>query len=84
MMFSMVKCRGCGFNVEQEHVLEWGSESECPRASLRCLAHCTPDVREAYRRGFNEGLDAMKDAVSDATTRATCYDGLRRRRVEND
>jgi hypothetical protein len=75
----MVKCRGCGFNVEQAHVLEWGSESECPRASLRCSAHCTQDVREAYRRGFNEGLDAMARTVEDSAGRAAGYSGLRRR-----
>lgn len=51
----MVKCVGCGFNVEHEQVVEWGDEASCPRPCRRCSAHCTPDVRESYRRGFNEG-----------------------------
>jgi hypothetical protein len=55
----MVKCRGCGFNVEQRDVQDWG---EFNIGCERC-ARCTPDVREAYRRGFNAGLDALAESV---------------------
>jgi len=63
---AMVLCTGCGFNIEREHVLDWGDENavvESRTVCERCTRHCTPDVREAYRRGFNAGLDAMAEAV---------------------
>jgi hypothetical protein len=59
----MVKCRGCGFNVETDEVRQEDPDS-MDRMCLRCVkCHDKPDMRESYRRGFNAGLDAMADAV---------------------
>lgn len=62
----MIKCGGCGFNVEREQVVDWGEELHTEvdhRTRCDRCQRCTPDVREAYRRGFNAGLDAMASAV---------------------
>ena len=61
----MIKCDGCGFSVERKRVQEWGDQNANPAHWTTCTrcARCTPDVREAYRRGFNAGLDAMAAAV---------------------
>ena len=70
----MVKCHGCGFNVEQEDVRDWGTvldanghtvENACETCA-KCEA--VPDLREAYRRGFNAGLDALGAAFQDIIT----------------
>ena len=65
----MVLCRGCGFNVERQDVISWpdlhptiGFLTLCTRCK-----RCTPDVREAHRRGFNAGLAAMAQAVRERT-----------------
>ncbi len=67
MTLPMVKCSGCGFHVEQREVLDWDegdhTTPEHRTSCGRCSTHCTPDVREAYRRGFNAGLDAMAESV---------------------
>lgn len=58
----MVKCNGCGFNVEQEDVVQMTeySETHCDKCKT-CQAN--PLMQESYRRGFNAGLDAMAEAV---------------------
>lgn len=59
---AMIRCVGCGFYVENEHVVEMSEYTDT--TCVRC-AKCeeTPALRESYRRGFNEGLDAMSSAV---------------------
>ena len=58
----MVKCIGCGFNVETYEVYEYVENS-----SENCVIckNCKnePKLKESYRRGFNAGLEAMKKAV---------------------
>lgn len=61
----MVLCRGCGFNVEQRDVLSWPGLHPVAAyldSCVRCK-RCTPDVREAYRRGFNSGVTDMARTV---------------------
>lgn len=75
----MIKCVGCGFNVEREQVVEWGEGPANMVVEDRTLcdrcSRCTPDVREAYRRGFNAGLDAMADSAIHTAK----YSNLRKR-----
>jgi hypothetical protein len=65
---AMVRCNGCGFNVEREDVVE-SSREESMYAAVDCetCANChkEPKLKEAYRRGFNAGLDALAKAVED-------------------
>jgi hypothetical protein len=58
----MIKCNGCGFNVEQEDVVELTEyhDSTCEMC-VKCQVN--PLLRECYRRGFNAGLDALSQAV---------------------
>jgi len=69
-MRGMVRCNGCGFNVEEEQVRPVGSqvggtpcvpERQCSEC-IYCVAE--PKMRESYRRGFNAGMNAMADAAS--------------------
>lgn len=71
----MVRCHGCGFNVEERDVLSWpglhpidGDAAGYGRSCSRCK-RCTPDVREAYRRGFNEGVTEMARAVGEVVSK---------------
>jgi len=58
---TMIRCHGCGFNVEPEEVRETDEFHD------RCTTcrHCEqePKLKESYRRGFNAGLDALSQAV---------------------
>jgi hypothetical protein len=75
----MVKCRGCGFNVEREDAYD--VDPDRPDACTRCAkCRANPDMRESYRRGFNAGLDAMADAVEHAAK----HSNLRKRRDDED
>lgn len=61
----MIRCLGCGFNVEREEVRE--RDVHYNRQDDDCIIcrHCEqePKLRESYRRGFNAGLDALSQAV---------------------
>ncbi len=57
----MYLCKGCGFHVEKEDVVE---ETEYSDDAVTCkLCKAEPRLKESYRRGFNAGLDAMERAV---------------------
>ena len=71
---SMVRCTGCGFNVEQEDVREWTAYSSDTAVTCK-LCELEPRLKESYRRGFNAGLDALKAAVIDVVDSS----GLRKR-----
>ena len=70
----MVKCRGCGFNVERGHERS-GGEHDVARDKWYCdvciKCESCPDMRESYRRGFNAGLDALRQRIRDSLDRAT-------------
>lgn len=58
----MVRCTGCGFNVEREDAREYVEYSSDLAITCKLCEH-EPRLKESYRRGFNAGLDALKAAV---------------------
>lgn len=67
----MVKCEGCGFNVEYWDVVEYPETlSSAPQTTcLRCATcEAHPKMRESYRRGYNAGLDAAVRALTNAVS----------------
>lgn len=58
----MIKCNGCGFNVEPGNAVEMTefSDTTCEKCT-KCQAN--PDLAECYRRGFNAGLEALATSV---------------------
>lgn len=70
----MVKCHGCGFNVEREDVTKPSETLNAEYDARNCVRcrKCTenPDMRESYRRGYNAGLDAASAALRHAVERS--------------
>ena len=62
-MSAMVKCDGCGFNVEHEDVTTLAEQTLPGHCDTCTRCHGIPYVREAYRRGFNDGVNKMAEAV---------------------
>lgn len=59
----LIKCLGCGFNVEEEDVGPAGHDKETCETCKRCEA--CPDMRESFRRGFNEGVNSVRSIILD-------------------
>lgn len=67
----MVKCLGCGFNVEREDARTGLDTDHYSRPACDTCTKCEacPDMRESYRRGFNAGIDEAKRGVEVAIGR---------------
>lgn len=65
---TMVKCYGCGFNVEKEDAregLKRGYGPFPPECTTCVKCEACPDMRESYRRGFKAGVEDVKRRVRD-------------------
>ena len=65
---TMVKCYGCGFNVEKEDAregLKRGYGPYPPECTTCVKCEACPDMRESYRRGFKAGVEDVKRRVRD-------------------
>jgi hypothetical protein len=71
----MVKCIGCGFNVEREDARgevstgynNSGFQKEECATCVKCVA--SPDIRKSYRRGFDAGVESMRQQVASIISR---------------
>jgi hypothetical protein len=62
----MVKCQGCGFNVETEDArknFKPGYGHYRPECDTCIKCEACPDMRESYRRGHNAGVAEVRQRI---------------------